>query len=664
MKTTLRLGLQINAIDADYSRDLITGISNWCSEHDMSFILFSGRAFGWPYGYEYQNTAVYSHIHPGSIDALILITGTQCNFIPKEAFQEYLTSLAPLPVISVSVALDGIPSIVVDNETGLRNLVSHLIEVHGVQKIAVFKGPDDNPEAVLRLSVFLKTLEEHGIPFDASRVINGDFSIENCHTALAEYCSRHPVDFDALVCLNDNMAIGAVKYFQEQGIRVPEDLLVTGFDDLVRSRYEEPSMSTVSQNLVEQGRLAAEYATRVIQGKQVPSRTTLATRAVFRQSCGCVPRGNLEYTAIMEDNQKQYASPEFFINPSASWFRLQDGMYKLRQYLFRLVSLLSLSDLIEELRVNFESFDIQTCAIVLFRKAPRNSRGERFALPAEAEIILHYDEETRGNADRNPLFFDPRKELLPAGIFSDRPRMLIVNALYHREHQLGYIVFEQGMYDAALYETLCVQLSTSIRAALVFEEKEAAEERLNEALFDLERSNKKLNDISRTDELTGLYNRRGFISLGQRSIDLALRRNKNGLIMFGDMDGLKLINDTWGHETGDRAIVAMANVLKKTFRNMDVLARLGGDEFSVVAVDINPGFLETIRSRIEDYLAEYNETSGEPFTLSISIGAVAFSGSENNRLEKLLSVADSLLYEEKRLKRESRRKAKGHKPKS
>ena len=97
---------------------------------------------------------------------------------------------------------------------------------------------------------------------------------------------------------------------------------------------------------------------------------------------------------------------------------------------------------------------------------------------------------------------------------------------------------------------------------------------------------------------------------------------------------------------------------------MDVLARLGGDEFSVVAVDINPGFLETIRSRIEDYLAEYNETSGEPFTLSISIGAVAFSGSENNRLEKLLSVADSLLYEEKRLKRESRRKAKGHKPKS
>ncbi len=654
MIKNLRLGLQINTIDADYSRDLISGISTWCSKNGASLILFSGRSFGWPYGYEYQNTAVYSHIHEGVIDALILITGTQCNFISKKTFDSYLATLTPLPVVSVSVALDGIPSIVVDNETGLHNLVSHLIEVHGVQKIAVFKGPDDNPEAVRRLSVFRKTLEDHGLFFDDSWVIKGDFSIENCHTALEEYFTYNPIDFEALVCLNDNMAIGAVQYFREQGLRVPEDVLVTGFDDLVRSRYEEPSVSTVSQNLVEQGRLAAEYASKLVQGEPVPPVTTLPTKAFFRQSCGCVPRGNMEYTAITEDNRKERTSSEFFSNPAANWFSLQDGLFKLRQYLFRLVSLLSLSDLLEELRVNFESFDIKSCAIVLFRKAPRNPRDTRFVLPTKAEIILHFDEATTEDSDRTPLFFNPRKELLPAGIFTDRPRILVVNALYHRENQLGYIVFEPGEYDAALYETLCVQLSTSIRAALVFEEKEAAEERLNEALFDLERSNKKLNDISRTDELTGLYNRRGFVSLGQQAIDLALRMNKNGLIVFGDMDGLKLINDTWGHEAGDRAIAAMAVAFRKTFRNMDVLARLGGDEFAIVAVDIAADFVGTLRGRIDGLLSEYNKASGEPFTLSISIGAVEFSGHENNQLEKLLSVADSLLYEEKRIKREKR----------
>jgi len=164
--------------------------------------------------------------------------------------------------------------------------------------------------------------------------------------------------------------------------------------------------------------------------------------------------------------------------------------------------------------------------------------------------------------------------------------------------------------------------------------------------------NKKLSDMSQTDELTGLYNRRGFVSLGQQSMQLAVRMNKNGMVVFSDMDGLKVINDTWGHDTGDRAIVAMAFVLKKTFRSLDIIARLGGDEFAIVAVDVNNKFIKTLRERMNRFLKVYNESSKEPFTLSISIGAVDFSAQQNSNLEKLLSKADSVLYEEKRKKKE------------
>jgi diguanylate cyclase (GGDEF)-like protein len=664
MGKRLRLGLQINSTDADYSRDLIEGISSWCTANDASLIIFSGRSFGWPYGYEYQNSAIYSHIHTGTIDAVIIITGTQCNFISKKELDDYLAARAPLPIVSVSIALDGIPSIVVDNDTGLRNLISHIIEVHGAKRIAVMKGPEDNSEAIQRLAIFRETLEAFGLENDPELEFFGDFSTEYTLISLKQYLKEHELDFDALVCLNDNMALGAVHYFQEVGIRVPEDVIVTGFDDIHRSRYDVPSISTVSQDLVEQGRLAAEYAAALCEGRAVPPCTILQTRALYRQSCGCLPRGNLEYTAVTEDSIKLPASPEFYTDPGKRWFRLQDDLYKLRLYLSRLISVLSFSDLIEDLKKNFESFDIKSAAIILFGKEIKHHRHCHFALPDEAEVILHYDEKTKSGISRDVIHFNPRETLIPTGLFSDRRRTLVANALYHREHQLGYIVFEMGSCDSSIYETLCVQLSTTIRSALVFAEKEAAEERLNEALYDLERSNKKLNDISRTDELTGLYNRRGFVSLGQQAIDLALRMNKNGLIVFGDMDGLKFINDTWGHEAGDRAIAAMAGVLKKTFRNMDVLSRLGGDEFAIVAVDITSDFIGTLRTRIEGLLDEYNSTSGESFILSISIGAVEFSGRENNQLEKLLSVADSLLYEEKRLKRESRRKAKGHKPKS
>jgi len=133
-------------------------------------------------------------------------------------------------------------------------------------------------------------------------------------------------------------------------------------------------------------------------------------------------------------------------------------------------------------------------------------------------------------------------------------------------------------------------------------------------------------------------------------MDLAIRMNKNGLVVISDMDGLKRINDTWGHDAGDRAIIAMAHVLEKTFRSLDVLARLGGDEFAIVAVDVDPEFAETLRTRMDKLVAHYNQTSGEPFTLAISTGAVVFKGGQSRNLEALLALADSALYEEKRQK--------------
>jgi len=99
----------------------------------------------------------------------------------------------------------------------------------------------------------------------------------------------------------------------------------------------------------------------------------------------------------------------------------------------------------------------------------------------------------------------------------------------------------------------------------------------------------KLNNLSQTDELTGLYNRRGFISLTRSSLELAQRMGKSGLLFFIDMDGLKVINDSYGHEEGDIAIKEIANILRSAFRKSDIVARLGGDEFTVFTTDTRYG---------------------------------------------------------------------------
>lgn len=154
---------------------------------------------------------------------------------------------------------------------------------------------------------------------------------------------------------------------------------------------------------------------------------------------------------------------------------------------------------------------------------------------------------------------------------------------------------------------------------------------------------------SKTDELTGLFNRRGFLEFGDRLIDLSLAVEKEGLVFFCDMDGLKKINDTYGHKVGDLAIKTQAVILQKAFRDSDLVGRLSGDEFGIVA----PGFykenLEEFRARLCKISEEESAKAELPFTLSISVGYEEFF-EDHCRLQDLLISADKRLYEEKLIK--------------
>lgn len=149
--------------------------------------------------------------------------------------------------------------------------------------------------------------------------------------------------------------------------------------------------------------------------------------------------------------------------------------------------------------------------------------------------------------------------------------------------------------------------------------------------------------------MTGVLNRRGFYDYGQKLASLSSSMGKTGSVMFFDLDGLKTINDTYGHKIGDLAIKVEAQVLKAAFRDSDVVGRLSGDEFGVVA----PGFPSEKVSALREKLISLNEDFSKknelPFTLSISVGAVDFDV-DNHDIQMLLKVADENLYQEKRIK--------------
>ena len=158
-----------------------------------------------------------------------------------------------------------------------------------------------------------------------------------------------------------------------------------------------------------------------------------------------------------------------------------------------------------------------------------------------------------------------------------------------------------------------------------------------------------LRSLSTRDELTGLYNRRGFLTLGPQYLKMADRNKQTALLLFADLDGLKAINDTQGHRAGDQALRDIATILQRTFRASDVLARLGGDEFAVLVMESWMKSAGKIKARLQRSLRGYNATASLP--LSLSLGIARYDQEHQCSLEELLDQADAAMYEQKREKR-------------
>lgn len=162
-----------------------------------------------------------------------------------------------------------------------------------------------------------------------------------------------------------------------------------------------------------------------------------------------------------------------------------------------------------------------------------------------------------------------------------------------------------------------------------------------------------LRSLSLIDDLTGLYNRRGFADLGEQYLKLARRSGRGVTVVYVDLDRFKAINDSLGHHVGDRALIKVADILCATFRRSDIIARLGGDEFGVLALEAADESAELLVERLRERVQDFNETSPEPFQLSISIGMARHDDDPRVRLEDMVAAADAAMYREKLAKRPS-----------
>jgi diguanylate cyclase (GGDEF)-like protein/PAS domain S-box-containing protein len=170
-------------------------------------------------------------------------------------------------------------------------------------------------------------------------------------------------------------------------------------------------------------------------------------------------------------------------------------------------------------------------------------------------------------------------------------------------------------------------------------------------ITDHKKMEEEIKTLSVSDPLTGLYNRRGFLTLAEQQLKIAKRTKIGLLLVFADLDGMKWINDNLGHKKGDEALIEAANVLKKVFRDADIVARVGGDEFSVLAVGIKMEDSRIVQDRLQYQIDINNSSENRDYSLSMSVGT-AFNDPENpSTIDELMSHADVLMYEQKKRKR-------------
>ena len=281
------IGFLVDWLEEDYQQAILGGIVDASIQHDCNLICFAGGGLRSPNRFGLERNFIYELASTFTVDAILVMAGTLAHAVGAEEVAQFCGSYQPLPMCSIAIAVPGVRSVLVDNARGMRDAIVHLVVHHGFRRIAFIRGPQTNEEAERRYRVYREVLQEFQIEFEPELVAWGDFQRSSGVSAAQQLLERGAQGLDAILAASDIMALGAMDALVARGLRVPEDVAVVGFDDVVEARFASPPLTTVRQPLYEQGVQAVESVLDQLKGASGRQRLSLHTELVLRRSCGC-----------------------------------------------------------------------------------------------------------------------------------------------------------------------------------------------------------------------------------------------------------------------------------------------------------------------------------------------------------------------------------------
>ncbi|RME44123.1 MAG: helix-turn-helix domain-containing protein [Chloroflexi bacterium] len=287
------LGFLTAHLRDSYTTHNWSGILQVAAERDINIVTFVGARLR-----SNQRVApaqvVFDLIDPAKLDGMVVLSEMLYHFVSMDMLRRFLQRYAPLPMVSIGI-VEGIPSVRSDLSLGMRKMVAHLVEVHGYRRLAYLAGPPGEQTSEALFRGYLQGLEEHGIPFDPLLVTPNPttwgehIGVEGVGYLLDEKQLRPGVDFHCIIGCGDREGLGAIRALQTRGIRVPDDVAVTGFNNIERAHLAPISLTTVDRRIGRVARRATEMVLALLDGQRVPEREMMAPELVVRRSCGCIP---------------------------------------------------------------------------------------------------------------------------------------------------------------------------------------------------------------------------------------------------------------------------------------------------------------------------------------------------------------------------------------
>ncbi|MBR5370580.1 MAG: substrate-binding domain-containing protein [Oscillospiraceae bacterium] len=598
MKKRLLIGVIVCETEQLMQRRLIKGITAQAYDLDMDVAVFSCIANSHDSTpHQHAEFNLFNYINFGMLDGLLYLRNSIHNETEKQHLDEFLSG-QELPILVLDDDPAAFPYLLMDDRTGFAAITNHMVALHGLTDIICLSGPKGHYTSEQRVLGYRDALRSHHIEVQEDHIIYGDYWYPSAEKLAAEFISGARKLPQAIVCGNDPMAKALCHELVAGGVRIPEDVMISGYDaSLTETQSLIPLTSYVRKNF----RLGAQGVQKLYQmmtGETCALTQTERIEVITGGSCTC-------------GTDMSYLAHQVRVEERAQMYRMMFRTSNMNINITRTETLDdSLSAILDHTYLIRGMQEFYLCLCEDWEgggalENPSEYRKEGFPQHMLLKILCNAHEKA---VVTKPF---PTAKMLPR-LCEERkkPGCFFFSPLHHDDRFFGLAVLSFGEKLDTYDELYCTWIS-EVNMALEFVRMQNYLKRFNSRIY--------LSTIR--DALTGLYNQTGYEKFSVECFEAARKEHRRFLLLCASFDSLRQINETYGHSEGDSAVIVLANAMNNSCTTYERCARTEDANFAIVGYqDYEEDACQRFVNSIAGYLENYNQSSLKPYKINACFG--------------------------------------------